>query len=247
MPAFADLLPTVRMFVRPIRWFLERWGPRVLKVLGAISVLLLALACTRVPFDVHRWLGSGAGECRTAPSVIVVLGGSGMPSGPELLRLHRAAGIAEAYPRVPVFIIHPDSSSTMHQMADELILRGVAPERINRLSRGENTREQALLFAQLGRVEQGGVALVTAPENMYRSVLAFRKAGLVNTCAAPAWEQAMDHAFVYRHKGIGGKAWAPDVSENTDLRYTFWNYLKLEITCLRELVAIAYYRLNNWI
>ena len=39
----------------------------------------------------------------------------------------------------------------------------------------------------------------------------------------------------------------PDISGNPDLRYTFWNYLKLEITCLREYVAIAYYWMNDWI
>jgi hypothetical protein len=51
----------------------------------------------------------------------------------------------------------------------------------------------------------------------------------------------------YGHRRIGGKAWVPDVSQEAGLRYTFWNYLKLEITCLREYVAIAYYWLNDWI
>jgi len=51
----------------------------------------------------------------------------------------------------------------------------------------------------------------------------------------------------YAHRRIGGKVWVPDVSQDTGMRYTFWNYLKLEITCLREYAAIAYYWLNDWI
>jgi hypothetical protein len=57
----------------------------------------------------------------------------------------------------------------------------------------------------------------------------------------------MHHEFGYAHKAIGGKPYVPDVSRAPGFRYTFWNYLKLEVTCLREYVAIAYYRLNGWL
>jgi hypothetical protein len=132
-------------------------------------------------------------------------------------------------------------------MVAELEWRGVAPGRIRRLNEGDNTRAQALAVLR----EVGGrplrIALVSAPENMYRSVKTFRRAGFRQVCGAPAWDHAMDHDFTYAHKRIGGKAFVPDVSTATDLRYTFWNYLKLEITCLREYAAIAYYALNGWI
>lgn len=242
----SDLIPTLRMITRAVWPCMVRWSRRVAALLVGFALLLIVLACTRVPFDVHRWLGLGAGACRYAPEAIVVLGGSGMPSGPELLRLHHAATLAVDVPSVAVFILHPDTGGTMRQMIAELVLRGVDVERIVPLPMGENTREQALVFARYWKVGKGSVALVTAPENMYRSVHAFRKAG-VKVCGAPAFDHAMHHSFAYRHKSIGGKAWAPDVSGSTGLRYTFWNYLKLEITCLRELLAIAYYRLNGWI
>ncbi|MBX2971699.1 MAG: YdcF family protein [Flavobacteriales bacterium] len=242
-----DLLPTLRMVARSVWLCMVRWSRRVVVWLGSLALLLIVLACTRVPFDMHRWLGSGAGECRTAPEAIVVLGGSGMPSGPELLRLHHAAALAVAVPAAPVYIMHPDTGATMRQMVAELVLRGVQVARIRPVPLGENTREQALVFARQWKAGQGSVAVVTAPENMYRSVHAFRKAGVAQVCGAPAWDHAMPHDFAYRHKAIGGKAWAPDVSGNIGLRYTFWNYLKLEITCLREFAAIAYYRVNGWI
>jgi hypothetical protein len=51
----------------------------------------------------------------------------------------------------------------------------------------------------------------------------------------------------YSHKKLGGKKFTPDVSENMGLRYNYWNYLKLEITCLREFAALCYYKVNGWI
>lgn len=246
MPSISDLPATLRMLLRPVWVSAVRWGRRGAKVLTLMASLLIVGACTRVPFDAHRWLGTKAGECRTAPGAIVVLGGSGMPSGPELLRLHHAASLAMAVPTAPVYIIHPDTGVTMRQMIAELALRGVRSSRIRPMPMGENTREQALVFARRWEGQEG-IALVTAPENMYRGVRAFRKAGVAHVCGVPAWDHAMQHAFAYRHKAIGGKAWAPDVSDNTGLRYTFWNYLKLEITCLREYAAIAYYGVNGWI
>lgn len=247
MTALPDLQPTLRMaalwLCAPVRRSM-RWSAMGA---GVLLVLALALACTRVPFDLHRWLGHGAGICTNAPDVIVVLGGSGMPSGPELLRLHRAAELAHAYPTALLKVVHPDTAGAMRQMVSELLLRGVEQARIERITEGGNTREQALVLASREMRSGPAIALVTAPENMYRSVWTFRKAGFARVCGAPAWDHAMAHDFAYAHDRVGGKAWVPDVSGYTGLRYTFWNYLKLEVTCLRELLAIGYYRLNGWI
>jgi len=128
-----------------------------------------------------------------------------------------------------------------------LHLRGVDRDRISPLNEGDNTRAQALALRQHLGEARPSLVLVTAPENMYRSVRAFRRAGFPAVCGAPAWDHAMDHAFSYAHRGIGGKAYVPDVSDATGLRYTWWNYLKLQVTCLREYFAIAYYALNGWI
>jgi uncharacterized SAM-binding protein YcdF (DUF218 family) len=238
--AMTRALPTmVRRLVRLCR--------ATMVLMGFATTVLLVLACTAVPFKLHRWLGSAAGECGPSVATIVVLGGSGMPSGPELLRLHRAAAYYRQYAMSTVLVIHPGDLAVLGAMVDELLLRGVPQDHVSVLPLGDNTRDQALQFARFGNDRTGPVALVTAPENMYRSVRAFRKAGVDAVCGVPAWDHAQHYDFRYRHDAIGGRTLMPDVSGAPGLRYTFWNYLKLEITCMRELLAIAYYRLNGWI
>ena len=246
MSAWRDLVPTLLMLAEPVARGMGRVLHKSIVIFGCTALLMAVLAFTRVPFDAHRWLGLAAGECLAPPEMIVVLGGSGMPSGPELLRLHRAAELAKEWPGAQVVVVHPGEMDVLDAMFHELVLRGVAAQRIDTINSGDNTREQALVLHQR-YPKAGSIALVTSPENTYRSVLAFRKADLVRTCGAPAWDHAMHHDFRYRHGRIGGKAWIPDLSDHTDLRYNFWNYLKLEVTCLREGVAIAYYWANGWI
>ncbi len=242
-----DLSTTLRLILLQLRQGGFRWSRRVLSFAGAVLLVMAVLACTRVPFEVHRWLGAAAGECGAPQDVIVVLGGSGMPSGPELLRLHRGARLAVEWPGANVVLIHPDTADAMQQMVAEMLLRGVEQQRITLIAEGDNTRAQALAFAAVVPPRTTSIALVTAPENMYRSVRTFRRAGFEDACGVPAWDHAMHHDFAYAHRAIGGKQWVPDVSQDPGLRYTFWNYLKLEITCLREFVALAYYWLNDWV
>lgn len=246
MSGWRDLLPTLRMLVVPVARVFFRLFRKTIVVFGCIAFVMAVLAFTRIPFDAHRWLGLAAGECGTPAEVIVVLGGSGMPSGPELLRLHRAAELARSWPEAHVVVIHPGQPEVLDVMFQELVLRGVAAERIDTINSGDNTREQALVLKRRYPTAPS-IALVTSPENTYRSVRAFRKVDRFQVCGSPAWDHAMDHDFRYGHDRIGGKAWAPDVSGHTDLRYNFWNYLKLEVTCLREGAAIGYYWMNDWV
>ncbi len=246
MSRWADLPSTIAMVISALAHWLRPLFKWALRGLGVMAAIMLVGAFTRVPFDAHRWLGSAAGECNAPAEVIVVLGGSGMPSGPELVRLYRAAELAALWPQARVVVIHPGNPSALNAMAEELRLRGVQQDRITRLNAGNNTREQALVLD--GHfVKKPSIALVSSPENMYRTVLTFRKVHFTQACGVPAWDHAMFHNFDYGHGAVGGKAWVPDISGNPGLRYTFWNYLKLEVTCLREYVAIGYYWLNDWI
>lgn len=247
MSRLADLPNTMGMLLCGLWQALGGALLQLLKVSGTMFLALVLLAFTRVPFDAHRWLGMAAGECSSPPTLIVVLGGSGMPSGPELLRLHRAAEVAGEWPKAALAVVHPGDPAALQAMIFELELRGVHRSRIVPVNEGDNTRAQALAVARLLAGQQARLALVTAPENMYRSVLAFRKAGLSEVSGVPAWDHAMYHEFDYGHREIGGKGWVPDVSDAPGLRYTWWNYLKLEVTVLREGAAIAYYGLNGWI
>jgi uncharacterized SAM-binding protein YcdF (DUF218 family) len=246
MHRWYDLPGTGAMIATAAAQHLRPLLRRMCMAMGACTLLAVALAFTRLPYDAHRWLGVAAGECHEAPGLIVVLGGSGLPSGPELRRLQEAADRAQRWPSATVLLVHPGDPRVLRAMAAELRLRGVDAARLVLLNEGDNTRAQALVVARYLGAAPPSIALVTAPENTCRSVLAFRRAGLPRVCGVPAWDHAMAHGFDYDHRAIGGAAWAPDVSTHPGMRYTWWNYLKLEVTVLRECVALVYYRLNGW-
>ena len=216
-------------------------------ILGSIAAVMLVLAFTRLPFDAHRWLGTVGGLCLGKPEAIVVLGGSGMPSGPELMRCDLAADLANKYPEAALVVLLPQDTALADAMVNELTLKGARADRIKLLLHGRNTREQALdLQRSAPMLMQGSIAIVTAPENMYRSLLTFRKVGFTGACGCPTFDHALFDDLRYAHGRIGGKVFMPDVSNSLDLRYNFWNRLKLEITCIREYVALAYYKWNGW-
>jgi len=248
MSRWSDLPNTLRMLSLPLVRILGKGISRTVVLIGCLGLVMVIIAFTRLPYDAHRWLGTANGTCNSAPAAIVVLGGSGMPSGPELLRLELAARIGEKFPQAVLHVVHVDDTETLLLMRAELIMRGIAPERVRIHGQGNSTRAQAMFFrAGQPDLVQQPIVLVTAPENMYRSVGTFRKVGFGSVCGAAAFERALFVDLDYSLEELGGTWMAPDVSGNTDLRYTFWNYLKLEITCFREFAAIAYYRLNGWI
>lgn len=215
---------------------------------GVLALIMVLLAFTALPFHAHRALGTAAGLCREVPERIIVLGGSGMPSGPELLRLHYAAQMATLHPAAAVTVVHPTDTAVIGAMVRELVLRGVSAARIDTVTRGNSTREQVLHVAQTRPTWLARrIALVTAPENMYRSVRAFRKVGFTSVGGVPAFDNALFNDLRTDHGRTGGRAHVPDVGGNLDLRYNFWNRLKLQVTCLREYAAIGYYRINGWI
>lgn len=216
-------------------------------VLGALFLIMLVLAFTRIPFDAHHWLGTAGGLAGPDADAVIVLSGSGMPSGPELMRCHVAARIALHAPKSDVCLVLPYDTALARAMVEELDLRGVRPGRITLLMHGRNTREQALdLATALPHWRTREMAVVTAPENMYRTLLTFRKLGFTRIAGAPAFDHALFSSLAYDHAAIGGKTNVPNLSSSTDLRYNFWNYLKLEVTCLRECFALAYYKWNGW-
>jgi uncharacterized SAM-binding protein YcdF (DUF218 family) len=216
--------------------------------LGALTFLLLVLSFTRVPYDVMAWLGKSGNKYDFKPDAIVILGGSGMPSEANLIRLYYTSAMAARFPESGVWIIHPKDTIVISEMRDELMLHKVDSLRIHIEKRGTNTREQALCLAHdyPGLLEQH-VVFITSPENMRRTTATFRKAGFKHVGGEAAFENAMFVDLGFDFKKLGGKGYMPDVSDKLGLRYNFWNYLKLEINCLREFTAIIYYKLNGWI
>lgn len=234
---FQQILRVIRSVVK--------WG---LSGLGLLALVMVVLAFTRVPFDMHRWLGERNSHFSFTPDVIVMLGGSGMPSESNLIRLYYADHWARIYQHTGIIIAHPHDSGVAGTMSDYLVKSGIDSSRISLMLEGTNTREQALMLSAMdSSLKAKKIAVITSPENMFRTIEVFRQLDYRHIGGISAFENAMFVDLSYEHRGIGGKGFAPDVSSNLDLRYNFWNYLKLEITCLREWVAIAYYWVNGWI
>ncbi len=214
---------------------------------GIFFLVLCLVACTRLPFDLHQWLGTANADFDFTPECIIIPGGSGMPSEANLIRLYYASEIAVSVPTAKVILLHPIDTSVATSMMRFLVTHGVDSMQIHWYSEGTNTREQVLLLKEnQPGMEHMKIVVVTSPEHMYRTLGVFRKLGFKNVGGVSAFEQAMFVDLGYDHSKTGGKWYMPDVSANTGLRYNFWNYLKLQITCYRELLAIMYYKLNGW-
>ncbi len=177
-----------------------------------------------------------------------MLGGSGMPSESNLIRLYYLQNLAIKFPQSKIIITHPHDTSVVMEMVDFINKMGVDENRISIMLKGTNTREQASeLIAAFPNLKSSKIVIVTSPENMYRSILTFKKLNFGEVGGEPAYENAMYVDLSYDRKKLGEKYYVPDVSENMSLRYDFWNYLKLEVTVLREFAAILFYKLNGWI
>ena len=220
---------------------------RIVRFMGSIFLMMAILATTRVPFDVHRWLGTSGSDFTFEPDHIIMLGGSGMPSESNLIRLYYTRELAELFPNADIILCHPDDSSVVQLMVDYLQQPGFPDSQIHHGSHGNSTREQGMeLMNHYKGISHEKILVVTSPENMYRTVRSFRKLGFENVGGVSAVENAMFSDLSYNFEKVGGKVFVPDVSGSLGLRYNFWNYLKLEITCMREIAAIGYYKLNGW-
>ncbi|OFY85059.1 MAG: hypothetical protein A3F72_04760 [Bacteroidetes bacterium RIFCSPLOWO2_12_FULL_35_15] len=216
--------------------------------LGCIAFIMCALAFTSAPYWTRYWLGTTQGKYYFNPDYIVMLGGSGMPSEDNLMRLYHTASVSKKYPSAFVIILHPKDSTVYWKMKNELLAKNIDSTKISFDTIGTNTRSQALgLVETIPTIIDSKIVIVTSPEHVLRSVLVFRKAGFKNIGACPATDSDMNIDLSFDGKKLGGRKYIPDVGENINMRYNFWSYLKIEIICLREFTALGYYKLKGWI
>ncbi|NCA76807.1 MAG: YdcF family protein [Alphaproteobacteria bacterium] len=121
--------------------------------IGVVALIMAILAMTSAPFWIRYNMGMKKAGIHRPPDYIVVLGGGGMPSESGLMRCWYAAKAADRFPRSLVIVALPgdttDPQSSINGMKDELILRGVARDRIIFEDSGTNTRAEALLVKDL--------------------------------------------------------------------------------------------------
>ena len=240
--------------------------------LGGIFTLIVVLAFTSGPFWMWYDLSVSKAGVNRPPDYIVVLGGGGMPSESGLMRCWYAAKTANYFTRAKVIVALPgnvrDSLSSINGMKKELVIRGIAPERILLEDSGTNTRAEALNILQIisnieyriSNVEPDrnskfnvpysifkSLLIVTSPEHLYRAVLTFRKAGFMKVDGVPAFEEAIESDLSFTGRRLGGRRWVPDIGNNITLRYQFWTQLHYEELILREVFALGYYWIQGWI
>jgi uncharacterized SAM-binding protein YcdF (DUF218 family) len=167
------------------------------------------------------------------------------------MRTWYAARVGNYYSRSKIIIALPgdtaDSLSSVYQMKEELVLRGISASRITFESMGTNTRAQALNVATSRVTRHASLLIITSPEHLYRAVRTFRKAGFLLVDGVPAFETAIESKLTFNDRLLGGKKWMPAIGNNITVRYQFWSQLRYEQLVIREWLAIVYYKLNGWI
>ena len=135
-----------------------------------------------------------------------------------------------------MILVHPEDSLCQAEMTRLLHQGGI--DDILYMTEGSNTRSQGL-GAQASHPELANeqILVVTSPEHVRRTVKCLKKVGFTNgyTARRPI-PPPFDFDLSLKKQKLGGNNGVPSV-ESVKMRYTFFNYLKLEITCIREYLA----------
>ena len=213
---------------------------------GIIFALMIVLALTSAPFYMYYNLGQNPNKDTqiTRPQQIVMFGGAGMPSEDNLMRLYHTAALARRFD-VPVMLVHPKDSLCQAEMTRLLNQGGI--EQITYMTSGANTRSQCLeLKERHPQLINKPLLVVTSPEHVQRTVKSLNKVGFKEVIGVAAYPSTVDFDLSLKKEKLGGNEIVPSV-ESVKMRYTFFNYLKLEITCLREYLALGYYKIKGWV
>lgn len=221
---------------------------RFFVVLGVIFTLFLILAITPAPFYMHYNLGQDPNADTTQifeTQHVIMMGGAGMPSASNLMRLYFATGIASVL-ECPLTIVHPYDSACQADMDEFIVSQGITNYIVHDTI-GTNTRSQVLGLAEnYPELLTTNLLVVTSPEHLRRTIKCFNKAGFQQVRGMAAYEGTVDFNLSLKQQKLKGREDVPNV-ESTNLRYTFWNYLKLEIDTYREYFALFYYKIKGWI
>jgi len=225
--------------------------PKTIRIIcisgGCMFFILLILAFTPAPFYMYYHLGTSPNRITASfsPEHIVMLGGAGMPSQSNLIRLYYTARFAQS--GAEVIILHPQDSLCQWAMAQALIVKGIDPDKIAFVTEGSNTHSQILqLKYERPELLHQDLLVITSPEYLTRTVKCFNKLGFTSVYGQGAFEATVDFDLSLKGKEVEGNEMVPIIG-STNLRYTFWNYLKLEIDCFREYAALVYYKFKGWI
>lgn len=219
---------------------------------GVVFVTILALCFTPYPWRAYTWLARDGHVLKSAPDVLVLMGGGGIPSETGLMRSYVVAQMARIHPNALVAVAMPDTNDvSCIRMREELILRGIQPDRIVWEDRGRNTREQAMRLRTMLYADgmEPAVLVITSPNHVKRCLLTFRKAGFHEVAGLAEFGESLTADMHYEREDLGGKPAIPlpDIGRTYTFRYAFWNNLGYQMRVLHELTGLAYYRVMGWI
>ncbi|MDZ7775000.1 MAG: YdcF family protein [Bacteroidales bacterium] len=227
---------------------LLRFLRHLLTGIGILAVIFVLLSFTDMPYHAYHNLGTKNAAMEVPPDFIVVMGAGGMPSPEGLMRCYYTAQAAHQYPAAKIIVAMPtkpeyfDVSHT-YKMYQEIHHRGIDSSRFLFEIEGMNTRQQSMqIAADITGKDTTAVMVVTSPQHMFRSVKAFEKAGFEEVGGIASFERAVERKALK-----SGDDQEEQSLNNLNLRYNMWNYMKYEITVMREYAAISYYWLRGWI
>jgi uncharacterized SAM-binding protein YcdF (DUF218 family) len=227
---------------------------KILIVLGGLFICILLFSFTTGPYWIYHWLGMSESEYHFKPKNIIIMGGAGMPSESALMRLYFASNLGNRFPESKIYITQPAArgvpllKTDAYKMKIEMVLHGIDSSRIFLEINGKNTREEALNVIKLNaQTINEPCVIVTAPEHMLRSILSFRKAGFKMIGGEATFNEAGPSDLLYHDGTLGGnKIPLPEVGESLQLRYQFWNHLRYQVICYRELFGLLWYKIRGW-
>jgi len=212
-----------------------RWTRRVAWGAAAVFVVQCIMALTGPPRALVDWLTCENLKPQETPRTIVVLGGGGIPSTSSLIRLYYAAEYGRNMTGTTFVVSLPSNidpeRASVGRMRDELVMRGIPASRIRMETRGLGTRDEAVKVRELlGEATiHEPVVVVSSEFHLRRAVLAFRRAGFSNVRGLYADNIGAEADFRF-----------------AGLRYGVWNNLSRQAAIMRELIALAVYKVCGW-
>jgi uncharacterized SAM-binding protein YcdF (DUF218 family) len=220
---------------------------------GIFFLWICLFSFTTGPYSLYHFLGTGNSAWKFTPQEIIILGGSPMPGESALIRGYYARKLAEEYPDARIIISqlaekNQKLSETGAWQLSQEIARGKNDSlRFGFLITARSTREEALLLKKAFPGIRGtNCLLITSPEHMYRAVATFKRAGYksVGGEATFGWAGTADYRL--DENKLGGRNIGIGAGNNLQLRYQFWNHLRYQLLCYREILALFWYRLRGW-
>lgn len=248
--AKSNMVSMLTILKKILSWS-KRMIIRGIVTLGLVFLAMIVLSFTSLPFEAYHYLGTARSGNPENADYIVVMGAGGMPSPQGLMRCYYAAQAAKAFPESKIIITMPADphqflGSDAFKMYQSVAAYGVASGRFIFEILGTDTRSQACAIKEILKDElHKNILVVTTPEHVYRSVLTFEKCGFENVFGLPAFQGYTEDDLLYTPEER--EQTVKPIHRNLSVRYNMWNYLKLQIDVMREMLALGYYKLAGFV